>query len=115
MVSHIRWGVILDENGWAQAENRPSWRPSEQRRTRRGLPWTADEDHALLERCAKAVSIGYNDPTMQAASVAHGRSICSIATRLTALRAGIRLAEAQKAASIDAFRRFAGEGDERKP
>ena len=102
------YDVVLDERGWAQADNRPSWRPDERKTTRRGLPWTPAEDKALLDRCAQAASVGYNDPTIRAAATAHGRSTCSITTRLCALRAGVRLAEQSKAASIDAFRRFTG-------
>jgi hypothetical protein len=52
----------------------------------------------LLRRVAGANSIGYADPTLRAAEVAHGRSYCAIAARLSALRVGIRLAMAAKSA-----------------
>lgn len=90
------YDVTVDPHGWAQAKNRPSWRPSETGRTRRGLPWTPAEDRELLRRVAGAGSIGYADPTIQAAAVAHGRSTCAITTRVCALRSGIRLAMAAK-------------------
>ena len=96
------YDVMIDRRGWAQAKSRPSWRPSELGRTRRGLPWTSAEDRARLRRVANADSIGYADPTMQAAAVALGRSLCSIATRLCSLRAGIRLAMAAKSAGTSA-------------
>lgn len=92
------YDVIIDDGGWAQSKRRPTWRPSARPRTdaRRELPWMPAEDRALLRRVAGANSISYADPTMQAAAIAHGRSISSIATRLCALRAGIRLAMAAK-------------------
>jgi hypothetical protein len=92
------YDVMIDRRGWAQNKRRASWRPSERSRTnaRRDLPWTTAEDRALLRRVAGANSIGYADPTLRAAEVAHGRSYCAIATRLAALKAGIRLAMAAK-------------------
>lgn len=92
------YDVVIANNGWAQSKRRPSWRPSDRARTnaRRGLPWMPTEDRALLRRVAEADSIGYADPTIRAAEIAHGRSYCAIATRLSALRAGIRLAMAAK-------------------
>jgi hypothetical protein len=92
------YGVTIDDRGWAQAEIRPSWRPSDEGRTRRGLPWTPSEDRALLRSVAEANSISWNDPTIRAAARAHGRTSCSIATRVSALKAGIRLAMAAKSA-----------------
>ena len=93
---------MIAKNGWAQNKRRPSWRPSEYARTnaRRGLPWTSAEDRALIRRVAGADSIGYADPTIRAAEIAHGRSYCAIATRLSALRAGIRLTMVAKSAMI---------------
>ena len=60
------YDIMIAKNGWAQNKRRPSWRPSDRARTnaRRGLPWTAVEDRALLRRVAGADSIGYADPTM---------------------------------------------------
>lgn len=95
-------GVTIDEAGWAQAEIRPSWRPSEEGRTRRGLPWTPAEDRVLLRRVAGATSIQWSDPTIRAAATAHGRTSGAIATRTNALRAGIRLAMAAKQAAEEA-------------
>ena len=96
------YDITIDARGWAQNKRRPSWRPSDRARTnaRRGLPWMPTEDRALLRRVAGADSIGYADPTIRAAEIAHGRSYCAIATRLGALRAGIRLAMAAKSAMI---------------
>jgi len=96
------YDIMIAKNGWAQNKRRPSWRPSDRARTnaRRGLPWMPTEDRALLRRVAGADSIGYADPTIRAAEIAHGRSYCAIATRLGALRAGIRLAMAAKNAMI---------------
>lgn len=91
-------GVTLDTNGWAQAQIQPSWAPIEEGRTRRGLPWTPAEDRELLRRVAGAASISWSDPTVRAAARVHGRSSCAIATRVCALKAGIRLAMAAKAA-----------------
>lgn len=91
--------VTIDDRGWAQAKSRPSWAPSEEGRTRRGLPWTPAEDRALLRRVAGAKSFSYTDPTIHAAAAAHGRSGCAILTRINALRAGIRLAIAAKQAA----------------
>lgn len=102
MTSPRLFDVMIDEAGWAQDKRRrPPWRPSERARTsaRRSLPWTPAEDRALLRRVAGADSIGYADPTIRAAEIAHGRSYCAIASRLTALRAGIRLAMAAKQAA----------------
>lgn len=87
---------ISKVHGWSQAEIRPSWTPSEEGRTRRGLPWTTAEDRSLLRRIAGAASINWSDPSILAAAAAHGRSSCSIATRVNALKAGIRLAMAAK-------------------
>ena len=96
------YDVMIDKRGWAQSKRRPAWRPSARARTnaRRSLPWTPTEDHALLRRAAGADSIGYADPTIRAAEIAHGRSYCAIASRLSALRAGLRLAVAAKSAVI---------------
>ena len=90
------YDVMIDKHGWTQNKRRPSWRPSARARTnaRCGLPWTATEDRTLLRRVAGADSIGYADPTIRAAEIAHGRSYCAIATRISALRAGLRLASA---------------------
>lgn len=94
--------ITIDEAGWAQAGDRPSWRPSDRRKTRRGLPWTPAEDRALLRRVAGARGIYWADPTILEAAAAHGRSSCAIATRVSALRAGIRLAMAAKQAAAEA-------------
>jgi hypothetical protein len=88
--------ITIDGNGWAQAQLRPSWSPSEEGRTRRGLPWTPAEDRSLLRRVADARTFSWDDPTIMTAARAHGRTSCSIATRVNALRAGIRLAMAAK-------------------
>lgn len=93
-------GVTIDTHGWAQAKIRPSWAPSEESRTRRGLPWTPAEDRELLRRVAGANSISWNDPTVLAAARAHGRTSCAVATRVSALKAGIRLALAAKSATV---------------
>jgi hypothetical protein len=92
-------GVTIDKRGWAQAKTRPSWTPSEEGRTRRGLPWTPAEDRALLHRVAGAASVYWGDPMILAAARIHGRTSCSIATRVCALKAGIRLAMAAKQAA----------------
>ncbi len=99
--------VTIDASGWTQAKSRPAWKPSDAARKswRRGLPWTPAEDRELLRRIAGADSIGYNDPTMRAAAVAHGRSYCAIATRVCALKAGIRLAMAAKQAAATPTKR----------
>lgn len=89
-------GVTIDANGWTQAQIRPSWYPTEEGRTRRGLPWTPAEDRALLRSVANAASISWSDPTICATARAHGRTSSSIATRANALRAGLRLAMAAK-------------------
>jgi hypothetical protein len=89
--------IMIDDKGWAQAQLRPSWAPSEVGRTRRGLPWTPAEDRALLRHVAGANAISWNDPTVRAAARAHGRTSCAVATRVSALKAGIRLAMAAKA------------------
>ena len=91
--------VTIDDQGWAQAKNRLSWRPSDLGKTRWGLPWTPAEDRSLLRRVAEARAISWSDSTIQAAAVAHGRSSSAIATRVCALRAGIRLAMAAKEAT----------------
>jgi hypothetical protein len=91
--------ITIDVRGWAQAMSRPSWAPSEEGRTRRGLPWTSAEDRDLLRRVAGARSIIWSDPTVVAAATAHGRSSCAIATRVCALKAGIRLAMTAKQAA----------------
>lgn len=94
--------VMIDKRGWAQDKRRrPAWKPSEHTRSdaRRGLPWTTTEDRALLRRVAGVDSIGYADPTIRAAEIAHGRSYSAIATRLSALRAGLRFAMAAKSAT----------------
>jgi hypothetical protein len=91
--------VTIDSRGWAQAQSRLSWAPSEEGRTRRGLPWTSAEDRDLLRRVAGARSISWNDPTVLEAAHAHGRTSCAVATRVSALKAGIRLAMAAKAAA----------------
>ncbi|HSX22846.1 MAG TPA: hypothetical protein VLE97_08755 [Gaiellaceae bacterium] len=93
------YGVTIDDRGWAQAQTRPSWYPSEQGRTRRGLPWTPAEDRALLRAVASARSIYWGDPTILAVARAHGRTSCAVATRVTALKSGIRLAMAAKQAA----------------
>jgi hypothetical protein len=92
------YDIMIDQRGWAQNKRRPAWRPSERAlmNARRCLPWTQTEDRALLRRVAGADSIGYADPTIRAAEIAHGRSYCAIAARLGALRAGLRLAMAAK-------------------
>jgi hypothetical protein len=88
--------VTIDDQGWAQAQIRPSWAPSEEGRTRRGLPWTTAEDRALLRRVAGANSISWNDPTILATARVHSRTSCAIATRVSALKAGLRFAMAVK-------------------
>lgn len=95
------YDIMIAKNGWAQNKRRPAWKPSERARTnaRRGLPWTPIEDRALLRRVAGADSIGYADPTIRAAEIAHGRSYCAIVTRVCALRAGVRLAMTAKQAA----------------
>jgi len=102
MVRHF--DIMIDHCGWAQDKRRrPKWRPSARARTnvRSCLPWTPTEDRVLLRRVAGATSIGYADPMLQAASVAHGRSISAIATRINALKAGLRLAMAAKQAASE--------------
>ncbi len=94
------YDVTIDDQGWTQAQIRPSWRPSE--KTRRGLPWTPAEDRALLRRVAEARSISWSDPTIRAVAVLHGRTSCAVATRANALRAGIRLAMAAKQTTTSA-------------
>ncbi len=89
-------GVTIDTEGWAQAQIRPSWSPAEEGRTRRGLPWTLAEDRELLRRVAGAKAISWNDPTVLTAARAHGRTSCAVATRVSSLKAGIRLAMAAK-------------------
>lgn len=91
--------IRIDARGWAQADDRPSWRPSDRGKTRLGLPWTPAEDRTLLQRVATARSFGWDDPTILAAAHAHGRSSCAVATRVSALRAGIRLAMAASQAA----------------
>jgi hypothetical protein len=83
--------ITVDDRGWAQAKNRPSWTPREEGHTRRGLPWGPAEDRALLQGVAEARAITWNDPTILAAARVHGRSSCAIATRVSALKAGLRL------------------------
>jgi chaperonin GroES len=91
--------VTIDDRGWAQAQIRPSWRPDEEGRTRRGLPWTTAEDRALLRGVAKASTINWDDPTIRTVARAHGRTSTAIATRANALRSGIRLAMTAKQAT----------------
>lgn len=80
------YDVIVDRRGWTRLRRSPK------KRNRSNLPWTAAEDRSLLRRVAGARTTGYADPTMRAAADAHGRSTSAIGARLTALRAGIRLA-----------------------
>lgn len=90
--------VKIDRRGWAQDKRRrPPWRANARARinARRDLPWTPAEDRDLLRRVAGANSIGYADPTIRAAEIAHGRSYCSIVARL----AGLRLAMFAKQAA----------------
>lgn len=93
--------VMIDDRGWTQAQTRPSWRPDEEGKTRRGLPWTPAEDRDLLRSVAQASSIIWSDPTIRATARAHGRSGSAIATRANALRAGIRLAMTAKQAAAE--------------
>jgi len=96
------YGVTIDDRGWAQAQIRASWRPDEEGKTRRGLPWTPAEDRALLRGVATATTISWYDPTIRAVAHTHGRTSTAIATRANALRAGIRLAMAAKQAPAQA-------------
>jgi hypothetical protein len=95
-----RRDVVIDANGWAQSKYGRRWRPSMRRAGRTGLPWTPAEDRDLLRRVAGARSVGYADPTIQDAAVAHGRSSCSVTTRVCALRAGLRLSAAAQNADL---------------
>ena len=89
-VSLTRHTALVDKEGWAQAEG-PARRYGV-RRARWGLPWTLAEDRALLQRVRDAISISWTDPTIRATAVAHGRGACAIATRVRALRSGMRFA-----------------------
>lgn len=101
-MSRVRNYVVLDERGWAMPE--PGHGCWEHRDSdflcRRNMPWSPAEDRALLSLVRQLddrgeLSILERDRLLWKT---HGRTSCSIATRLQSLRAGLRLAALAKLA-----------------
>lgn len=93
-------GVEIDERGWykyRRGYTPPSRRPGSEQ-SRCGLPWSTAEDRKLLTRMLELEREENADP-MRTLAREHFRSMCSISTRICALRSGIRLAMAAKQAA----------------
>lgn len=88
-----RNNVRVDDAGLVQFTADAPWRPDHGRsNTRRGLPWSPAEDALLLRRVRELAADPVVDDPVRVIAEEIGRGPCAVTTRLSALRAGIRLA-----------------------